>query len=320
MFRSSLASTSSPSGPFPASRREEGHATEPVRILRWSLALRERILTAPPEAGRVHSVFERALNILWHDGALVALHGPAPLAAPFAAAVTRLPEAGRLTPGTEVFKRENRILLGPCVLDIEGGTLVDTTIHPINRGPGLLASALKALAMPAGAPGLSSPSGRSAQRRLADGILNRDAQAFIEGACALVGLGEGLTPAGDDCLVGALAVLRHFAHRWLEEQPEIRAAIGAAARVGTTMVGRDFILHALDGAFSEAILHLVTTTSERDARRTVAYLAETGGTSGADTLHGICLALEALEFLTTRNHIRSIRGRRIHPASGVCSK
>jgi hypothetical protein len=292
----------------------------PVRILRWSPSLRERILNAPREAGRVHSVFERALNILWHDGGLVALHGPGPLAAPFAAGVTRPPEAGRLTPGTEVFRRENRILLGPCLLDIKGGTLVDTTIHPTNEGPDLLASALKALAMPAGAPGLSSRIGRSAQRRLVDGIRNRDAQTFVEGARALVGLGEGLTPAGDDCVVGALAILHRFAHAWLEKHPEIRASIGAVAQTGTTTVARDFILHALDGAFSEAILQLVTTTSERDARRAVTYLAATGGTSGADTFHGICLALEALEFLTTENHIRSIRGRRICPASGACSR
>jgi len=292
----------------------------PPRILRWSPALRQRILNAPPEAGRVHSVFERTLNILWHDGGLVTLHGPAPLAAPFAAAVARLAEASRLTPRTEVFRRENRILLGPCVLDTEGGTLVDTTIHPGGEGPHLLASVLKALAMPAGAPGLCSPIGRPAQWRLVDGIRNRDAQAVVQGACALVGLGEGLTPAGDDCLVGVLAILHRFAHAWLEKHPEIRAAIGTAARMGTTTVGRDFILHGLDGAFSEGILRLVTAASEHDVRRSAADLAATGATSGADTLHGICLGLEALEFLTTRNQNRSIRGRSIAPVSVVCSK
>lgn len=294
MFGSFLAFASSPSGPFPASRHEEGPATERVRVLRWGLALHKRILNAPPEAGRVHSVFERALNILWHDGGLVTLHGPAPLAAPFAASVARLPEAGRLAPGTEVFRRENRILLGPCVLDIESGTLVDTTIHPSGEGPDLLASALKALAMPAGAPGLSSPSGRSAQHRLADGIRNRDAQTFVEGACALIGLGEGLTPAGDDCLVGSLAVLHRFAHSWVARQREIAASIAAAAQAGTTMVGREFILHALDGAFSETILDLVTAASEQDARRAAARLAEAGATSGADTLRGINLGVEPL--------------------------
>ena len=65
-------------------------AAAPSHILRWSAVVRERVLAAPPEAGRVHSIFERAVNILWHDGGLITLHGPAPLAAPFAAALTRL--------------------------------------------------------------------------------------------------------------------------------------------------------------------------------------------------------------------------------------
>lgn len=294
MLRSAPASPLSPFGPVAARHCEESIAARPIRILRCSPALRERLLTAPPEAGRVHSVFERALNILWHDGGLVTLHGPAPLAAPFAAAVTRLPQARSVIPGTAVCWRGKRILLGPYALDIEGATLVDTTIRPTDEGPGPLLPALAAVPMPAEAPGLSSPTGRRAQRRLAYGILNCDAEAFVEGACALIGLGEGLTPAGDDCLVGALAVLHRFAHSWIARHPEIAPSISAAARAGTTLVGREFILHALDRAFSETILDLVTAASEHDAYRAAARLAEAGATSGADTLCGINLGLEML--------------------------
>lgn len=242
----------------------------------------------------MHSVFERAVNLVWHDGSLVTLHGPAPLAAPFAAAIARLPQAGSLTPGTAVRRRGSRIMLGPFVLDIAGGTQVDTTVHPTDEAPGLLASTLASMPRPAVAPGLSSPTGRWAQHRLASGMRRWNPQALVEGACALIGLGEGLTPAGDDCLVGALAILHRFRDPWLACHPEINASITVAARVGTTIVGRDFILHALEGAFSETILRLVTAATAHDVCLAVAALAETGGTSGADTLDGMRIALETL--------------------------
>ncbi|MFI5340782.1 MAG: DUF2877 domain-containing protein [Candidatus Methylomirabilales bacterium] len=296
MARSSATFTSLPSGPLQAGCVAGRPAAGPPHILRWSPALRERILAAPPEAGRIHSIFERALNILWHDGGLVTLHGPGPLAAPFAAAVTRLPEAGSLTPGAEVLWHDRRILLGPFVLDSEGSGLVDTTIHSTTERPDPLASLLASTPMPVVAPGLCSPSGRSAQCRLADAIVTRDPRTFVEGACALIGLGEGLTPAGDDCLVGALVILHRFTRRWLDEHPEIRAPIADAARAGTTVVGRDFILHALDGAFSEVVFRVVTAPSEHEARQAAAALSEMGSTSGADTMRGMRIALEALSL------------------------
>lgn len=294
MSRNAPVSMPSLPGPHQIRCREGRPAAAPSHILRWSAALRERVLAAPPEAGRVHSIFERAVNLLWHDGGLITLHGPASLAAPFAAAVTRLPAAGSLIPGGAVLWRDNRMLLGPFVFETGDATLVDTTIPPTTEASDLHVSALAAGAIPAVAPGLSSPSGRSAQRRLADGIMHRDARTFLEGACGLIGLGEGLTPAGDDCLVGALAVLQAFARSWLAGRPEIGIEIAAAARAGTTLVGRDFILHALDGSFSESILRVVTARSDHDARRAIAVLSETGGTSGADTLDGMRIALEAL--------------------------
>ena len=294
MTRSSAAFTLLPSGPLLAGCVAGRPAAGRAHILRWSPALRERILDAPPEAGRIHSIFERALNILWHDGGLVALHDPGPLAAPFAASVTRLPEGGSLTPGAEVVRHDSRILLGTFVLGSEGSRLVDTTIHSTTERPDRLTSLLASTAIPVVAPGLCAPGGRSAQRRLADAIVQRDPRTLVEGARALIGLGEGLTPAGDDCLVGALAILHRFTRGWLDEHPEIRFPIAAAARAGTTVVGRDFILHALDGVFSEVVLRVVTAPSDHEVRRAAAALSEMGSTSGADTMRGMRIALEAL--------------------------
>lgn len=264
---------------------------EAIAILRWSRATRARVLGAPPEAGRVHSVFRRAVNILWHDGRLLSLQGPEPLALPCGLVLGRLPSG--VGPGTVVRRGDGRILCGAEFLVWEGASLADPTIHPTGETREMLEAILREPTGPRVAPGLDSETGRRGQQLMAQGIRLGNALAFLEGARALIGLGEGLTPAGDDCLVGALAILHRFNRPWLEQRPEIPVAIAAAVEGGTTMVGREFILHALDGSFSEAILHLLGAASEQEARRARAQVLATGGTSGADSLRGMRLALEA---------------------------
>ena len=263
-----------------------------IRVLRMGRSTRERLNGAPREAGEVHSAYARTLNLLWHDGRLLTLHGPGPLLAPFAAAVDHLP--GELGPGMRAWREGEKIRLGPFLLGWEQGAAVETRLRPEGDGARLLLAALASRPAPPAAAGLFSPEGRTAQRRLDHGIRERDARAFVEGAAGLIGLGEGLTPAGDDCLVGALAVLSRFAPAWLAEQPVIRTAITAGSEVRTTTVAREFLLHALDGSFSEPVVHLMQARSAAEAVERIEDLGRMGASSGADTLWGMRLAMEAL--------------------------
>jgi hypothetical protein len=122
---------------------------------------------------------------------------------------------------------------------------------------------------------------------------------FLDGACGLIGLGEGLTPAGDDCLVGALALIHRFDRPWLAAQPRIRAAVRSKTLRGTTAVAREFLLHALDGHFAESVADLVHADSVAGVREGAARLLAVGATSGADTLLGMGLALAALRARAT---------------------
>ena len=94
--------------------------------------------------------------------------------------------------------------------------------------------------------------------------------------------------------MGALAVLSRHAAAWLAEHAEVRTALASASERGTTTLGREFLLHALDGSFSEAILRLMQARSAAEAVERIEDLGRMGASSGADTLWGMRLALEAL--------------------------
>ena len=261
-------------------------------LVRLSTHLARRLEESESARGRVHSVFARAVNVQWSDGSLLALHGPGPLLAPFAAAVDDVARLGALRPDMIVTVESGRLLAPGLGLSWQGAQRVDCAL--VSRRPGG-ASGFAALAgvLPPHAPGLDSQLGRDARAALAAGIAERDATRLMAGARSLLGLGEGLTPAGDDCLVGALAVL-HAVDASVLTEPGVAAAIAADAGARTTTIAREFVLHALAGRFSEPVLAVLRARSRDEADRAAARLATSGATSGADTLHGMRLAWDAL--------------------------
>ena len=267
-----------PQSPPPHSITVGASIVTTLRVTRLGSLTRERMYRTSSLAGQVHSVFERAINVLWSDGRLLTLQGPGLLVAPFAVALSRFPERGTVAPGMAV-----------------RGTAFDWTAAEcvdLHMPPGPLDFPLDALGEAARA---ASPSISPAARALELGLASLDGGAVAAASRALIGLGEGLTPAGDDCVVGALAVLHRLRPDWLSANARVTNALAAAARTRTTDIARDFVLEALAGRFAEPVLAVVTAESVVAARRTAARLARLGATSGADTLHGIRLAGRALE-------------------------
>jgi hypothetical protein len=268
-------------------------ATDTISVTRIGPDAAQRLRAAPRAAGRVHSVFDRAFNLAWHDGRLLTFQGPGPLVAPFAIELRRLPRVADVRAETRVWRRGHTLALGDVVLDWRGAAPADTGMPESARGPARALSARLAEAPAGAAPGLGSARALAARARLIDGLRRRDAAAFIDGALGLLGLGEGLTPAGDDVLVGALAVLHRFAPSWLREHPEIADVVGTRAASATTIVAREFVIHALGGHFAESLIDLLTAESADAVGHAAARLLATGASSGADTLTGIRVALAA---------------------------
>jgi len=268
-----------------------------ISVVTMSAGIAGRLRVAPSDAGRVHSVFEHALNLDWHDGRLVTLHGPGPLLAPFAAALTHFP-TGAVRPGQLVRRRDDTITIDGVVVEWSDTATVDVTM-PATSAERQSATALLSMLpdVESVSPGLTSTVGRRAESRLAEGLRLRQSVLFIAGALGLLGLGEGLTPSGDDCLVGALAVVHRFARSWLDAHPEIEGVVRTASITATNAIAREFVTHALAGQFSEPLIDLMSAQAASDLGRAVTHVLSMGATSGVDTLHGIRLALHAL-----RNH------------------
>ena len=95
-----------------------GHAASATRIVgvsRLGESAARRLAASPRVTGRVHSVFERAVNLLGADGRLLTLQGPGPLATPFAVALDERLPWRELEPGLPVEREgRGRLVLGSC--------------------------------------------------------------------------------------------------------------------------------------------------------------------------------------------------------------
>ncbi len=101
----------------------------------------------------------------------------------------------------------------------------------------------------------------------------------------LVGLGPGLTPAGDDVLAGLLLGLHH--HPRLRDP--VAARVAALAPTRTTALSAALLRHAAEGHSFPAAVHVADalTGHRPDLDGDVARLVAVGHTSGAALAHGL---------------------------------
>lgn len=271
----------------------------------------------PGGVGRVHSVFASVVNLRLAPGrpngddgwlSLHLLSPVAPLPSPFAIACPpprdpSAPAMADVAPGLEVRVSGDALWLGRAVrVALRAATTVGvepraatrprepvgllvTTALARTRG-GLLPAAAGVLRL---GPTPDEPLARVAAPwlvRLAGATDRLDVAECRRAAIALLGLGPGLTPSGDDVLVGWAAALwastsevRRLAH-------EVRAALLAAAAERTTALSQAFLSAALAGAIAEPLRRFV----RRPDPVSLDGLLQVGATSGADSLAGYLLA------------------------------
>jgi hypothetical protein len=262
--------------------------------------------------GRVHSVFARVVNVIVPDGTLLTLASREVDDAPDTLVVDLGTFDGRGVAVAEpVAARDGVLAVGRSLaVRFDGARpwvplLPWYPAHdaPLRRNLDALRTYVAGLERgPDGeAPPPSSAVATAATARLAQhatalghALERADLETAREQAEALVGLGQGLTPSGDDVLVGLFAVL-HLPGGPCEPLRDLGRQIVARAAHRTHAISLCALRAAAEGRVRARIVALLSTliAGERDtmlaALRAVLAI---GSTSGRDIVAGIVLGFE----------------------------
>jgi hypothetical protein len=135
---------------------------------------------------------------------------------------------------------------------------------------------------------------------LAAACARDDAAAIADAASALLGLGGGLTPSGDDYVGGAFFARRHIADRrddalaWRQASQRVRRTAAARTHpISTALLGD--LIAGLGWAALHELLGALATGATGAALLAARRLVRLGHTSGWDMLAGVAAGLGLLD-------------------------
>jgi hypothetical protein len=142
---------------------------------------------------------------------------------------------------------------------------------------------------------------RPTTRSLLQALLESDKDAIQANAYALLGLGPGLTPAGDDFLCGLLVGLRVLGSRapqhtnWAASLCTLLSEmVEREAPRRTNALSRTLLVQAGRGVAVEPLLDVLCTLGSGAPLRGIETLLAIGHSSGGDMLAGACFAAHAV--------------------------
>lgn len=209
-----------------------------------STALRAT-LTGPPQRATVIGAPAGAVYLRAANGELIAVLASDAARLPLGAVVGNR-DALRTTPrpGHEGLVGDGRIDAGALSAYVVRWWDSRVALPPLR--PDLLAANLALLPGPGHVTGTGLPAQAQGETlpRLATALRAADTGTVAEQAKGLIGLGSGLTPAGDDVLVGLLSALVCLGH---PQSRTIADAVQAAAAERTTDLSLALLRHAGQG-------------------------------------------------------------------------
>jgi hypothetical protein len=121
-----------------------------------------------------------------------------------------------------------------------------------------------------------------------------DSPGSIFAAQGMIGLGPGVTPSGDDLLIGFLAGL--WSTRWTDQgQLSFLYSFGDAlqeAAEQTSEISRTYIVHAVRGQFSSSLATLAQAiTTGHGLEQAARKAMQVGHSSGMDSVTGLLIGL-----------------------------
>ncbi len=267
-----------------------------------SIAPAARAWMRQASGARVLHVFERACNLVNADDdvlSLVALEagdGPFTVVVPLADGSAF---SGLLDADSPVAVDGDRLIAGTLVIDTATAVLWpprpgwERARESLTSNGDLLSALAELLASNLALAGLAPLAPQSIED-LCAGVATGDVASCRSAARRLAGLGGGLTPAGDDFLVGAV----HAA--WLTHPPREAAllseVIAFAATPLTTRLSAAWLRAAARGEAAapwHALVEALAACDETALLAAARRILSIGHTSGADALAGCVAALAA---------------------------
>ena len=293
-----------------------------VRVSRWSQAAARLVPPQQVLVGRVHSCYARIVNVQTPAGRLLTLQGEGRLQAPLALALaTDMAALGVHLPVGALIVQDI-----PAAMGYQAALGLHCAAAPVWDGsvqaspdvpPAVLAHIATSLTTwlcrytpTRGLAPLLSALGRDATGLSATCAAVHtvlmplwsvrhtfSAATLLTLVQGLVGLGEGLTPSGDDCLVGLLAVLYLTGYLPALCSPPVREQCCQCVHLGTSQLSGEFVCCALEGHVAEPVLRLMRalcTPATGVWQTHAAALAAVGHSSGVDAMVGIALGCQLL--------------------------
>lgn len=262
------------------------------------------VVTGPRRDGRVLASFPKAVYLLLEEPAcVVALVTPDAVRLPNALVVASGAGEEPFAPvaaGAPVRVAEGYVAAGDVVVAAASWWEPVPRLGPVDAStvPARMATASRRIDYWTEAHASDREALRAGHTALAEAAARADPVDGAVAAGSLVGLGPGLTPAGDDLIGGTLA-----SSRLLGDAVGSRAAVAFAQAVGesaaahsaaTSLVSAALLHHARRGAVADRVAALLQALVGRgDPDTAVADLLAVGHTSGNDLATGVLLGCRA---------------------------
>lgn len=293
-----------------------------IHVHRLSCAAADILQRQQGIVGWVHSCYARILNLRTPTGHLMTLQGEGLLQSPMALALAGALERRilQLPVGTLVVQCIPGTPIPPAPLRLicTGAMVWDGRLWPLpglspvalcRRAEALTAWIMQHLPEHGLAPLLPTWQGQDQPlsviaRRLDDSLKpllvapDLTITAILKRAARVVGLGAGLTPSGDDLLVGLLAVLYTAGQAEVGLSPAVQSRFLQEVQARTSDLSTEFIRCALAGHFAEPLTFLVRSLFTQVPHEWHAYahaLAAVGHSSGVDAMVGMVLGCRLVE-------------------------
>lgn len=135
-------------------------------------------------------------------------------------------------------------------------------------------------------------------RQLITAVKRYDSHTCSEAAQRMIGLGPGVTPSGDDVLIGFLAGLHCMTGNKKDKRAFIQALGNEILLLSkkTNEISRTYLTHAVKGEFSSSIVALIDAIRDGGEEQLTAAAGNAmrvGHSSGMDTVSGLLIGLAA---------------------------